>query len=109
MKEINLDGNIGDEIALRNGDQTLVVKIAADGIVPDLVSPFMRALATDAYAISLAANRAYHRSLNADELNRATFARVRDKVFASIVAPSEETGAEETEEKAKKRRAKAEA
>ncbi len=109
MKEINLDGNIGDEIVLRNGDQTLVVNIAADGIVPDLFSPFMRALATDAYAISLAANRAYHRSLNADELNRATFARVRDKVFASIVAPSEETGAEETEEKAKKRRAKAEA
>ena len=84
MTKVELKGSVGDEIALVHGENTLIVKIAKDAIVPDVVASVMKAINTDANIVMLCAQNVFHHTINSQNYAKQQLAVVRDRIFNGI-------------------------
>lgn len=94
QQTIEINGNIGDEVCLKYGDATLIVKLGEGEIVPDFVSAFVSSVGPSPYALLSALNNQFHGTRGAIEKLRETVAIYRDQRFSKI-QPKEEEKIEE--------------
>lgn len=84
MKTVMLNAAIGEEVTLKNGNASLVVKVANNKIVPDFVDCVTSLVMNDPKPITIACDMARHGHFNAEKTLRETLANKRDELFMSI-------------------------
>ena len=75
--------DVGKEVAVNVGGESLLVKVGDGFIVPDFADAMARAIEKDAYFVMTIANRYYHKQIDGAAL-RAACAKLRDAVFADV-------------------------
>lgn len=101
MEKFEIKGSVGDEVALNYNGKTLVVKLSEEGILPDFVDVFIKAMNVNANDIIHSAMRIYHKYPNADIVAREKLGAIRDVLFESVTAVAEKQDGE-TESKSKR-------
>ena len=84
MKTIMLNATVGEEVTLKNGNATLVVKVDADKIVPDFVESVTEVVKNDPRALTFACSGLYQKNMNGEKYLRQVLAQKRDDLFMSI-------------------------
>lgn len=102
MQTIEIKGNVGDEVCLKFGDATLIVKLGKDEIAVDFVETFIKAVGPSPYMFLSSLNNQFHGTKGAIAKLEQTAAIYRDEYFAKIVPEEKEEAPEEeaTPEKA---------
>ena len=100
MQTIEINGNIGDELCLKFGDATLVVKLGDGEIVPDFAAAATKALAAAPYEVLSSLNSVFHNGRGAKERFAQTMSFYRDRSFSAIQPKEVEKEEEDFTEKA---------
>lgn len=95
---IEIKGNVGDEVVLTHNNNTLVVKIAPDGLFPDFQRSFIESIdKTKMYYFVIAVENYYHNSPGSEQRLKEVVASMRDSLFARY--PKAKPATEKPEEK----------
>lgn len=90
MKKIEIDANVGDEIAVAIGDKTLILKVGEKTIIPDFVESFTQAFMLEPYRLIYALERLYHHEYASEQKVRSVLSEVRERLFNSVPKSHEE-------------------
>lgn len=92
MKEYEIVGNVGDEVLVKKGNLSLVVKIGEKELIPDFATVVTNVLLEHPNLYLSALESVWHHSSGAESRLRETVAWDRDRIFASVVVepPKEE-------------------
>ena len=105
QQTIDINGNIGDEVCLKYGEATLIVKIGDGEIIPDFAAAATKALTSDPYEALASLNNVYHHNRGANEQFAQTMAFYRDRAFDVKVAEKQEEATEEKKSTSRKKKA----
>lgn len=84
MKEYQITENVGEEICLKRGDATLVVKVGKDSLIPDFVSSVANEIVKNPPMLINALERVWHRNPRGVRDVEEALGWYRDQAFNAV-------------------------